>query len=283
MNINPQIFRYFDGVYFEQLVMELYTHFGYNIVTTKTTGDQGVDLIMTKGSEKIAVQCKRYKNNINNKAIQEVFAGMHFYNCNSAMVVTSSSYTYSAKQLAEALNVQLIDCDDLSHLFASNNNYVGNYFFESSNLTQILINAGENLIESLQYEEAIDLLDQIVNLKDKFREDNRKDLLNAYNYLAISYKRIGNNIKAEETYLNGLLIESDNTLLNNLAVLYRENGRYKDAVNLLEQISIEKDDFLYQSIEKHKHNLYSIIKLEEGQISSEEKKLRIQEILNQYK
>lgn len=257
MNINPLIFRYFDGEYFEQLVMEIYSYFGYYIKKTATTGDQGVDLIMINGDEKIAVQCKRYKKNINNRAIQEVFSGMYFYNCNKAMVVTSSAYTHGARKLASALNVILIDGDDLSEIFQSNNNFIGNHFFESEQLTQMIINAGCDLLECSQYNEAINLLTEVIYYKDKFLNKNKSDLLNAHNYLALSYRRIGNDKKAEEVFLQALSIDNNSTILNNLAVLYRDIGKYEEAIKYLEQIDI--GDSFYSHAQSQINNIRKII------------------------
>jgi HJR/Mrr/RecB family endonuclease len=113
LRIDPLIFRYFDGEYFEQLVMEMYSYYGYSIKKTSTTGDQGVDLIMTNEIEKIAVQCKRYKANVNNKAVQEVFTGMHFYKCDKAMVVTSSAFTSGAIADGIAASSELVDLQSM--------------------------------------------------------------------------------------------------------------------------------------------------------------------------
>ncbi|URJ45208.1 restriction endonuclease [Paenibacillus polymyxa] len=233
MEIDPTIFRYFDGVYFEQLVMEIFGQYGYHVKSTKITGDQGVDLIMIKENKKVAVQCKRYKNNVNNKAVQEAFAGMHFYNCDHSMVVTSSTFTKGARQLANALQVELIDCNDLKRLISANENNIGRFFFKSTQLTQILINSGYDLLMHGQYQEAIKLLNDIIAEQDNLLEENKDDLMNAYNYLAKAYKNSGDFTKAEETYIEGLSIERTMNLLNNLAVIYRDKGLYTQSKNYL--------------------------------------------------
>lgn len=83
---------------------------GYFAHKTQSVGDQGVDVIAENEKEKIAIQAKRYNNaTVGNKAIQEVVAGMKFYNCNKAMVVTNSSFTVQAVELARVNNVELWD------------------------------------------------------------------------------------------------------------------------------------------------------------------------------
>lgn len=76
---------------------------------TKATGDQGVDLIVTlKGGARIAVQCKLYSTPVGNDAVQEVIAGRIFYKCEKAVVVTNSTYTQGAIELAKSADVDLL-------------------------------------------------------------------------------------------------------------------------------------------------------------------------------
>ena len=80
---------------------------------TKTTGDQGVDLLVTlEGGERVAVQCKLYSSPVGNDAVQQVIAGKMFYGCDRAMVVTNNTYTQSAEELAKATGVELLNYKD---------------------------------------------------------------------------------------------------------------------------------------------------------------------------
>lgn len=106
-----------EGIAFENYMKKLLEHMGYSSVqTTATTGDQGVDLLARKGMSKYAIQCKRYKNSVGNKAVQEVFSGAFFYKCDKCIVVTNSHFTASAKELAKANKVELWDRDKLKEL-----------------------------------------------------------------------------------------------------------------------------------------------------------------------
>ena len=53
-----------SGYEFENEVAKLYEKLGYNAYITKKTGDGGVDVILTKGGEKIAVQCKHHASKV---------------------------------------------------------------------------------------------------------------------------------------------------------------------------------------------------------------------------
>ncbi|MED4761320.1 DUF2034 domain-containing protein [Priestia megaterium] len=274
MYIDPSLFKFFSGEYFEQLVMEVYWYMGYNVKKTITIGDQGVDLILTNEQEKIAVQCKRYKKKVNNRAIQEVFAGMHFYNCDKSIVVTSSEFTRGAIELAKSLNVSLVDCKALGDLLNSNNNYIGNNFYKNSHLTGILINAGYDLLENSRYPECIELLTKILDKERLFAEENITDKINAYNYLGLCYKRSNQLQKAVNIFKQGLEIGEYTVLLNNLAVSYRDEGDYIGAKQLLDRIKPDEEEFEF--IEKHKKDLEKLIKLKskkENKLISEDEYL----------
>ena len=98
-----------SGVEFEQFIGRLLEAQGYQIRYTAASGDFGIDLIASRGNEKIAIQAKRYKNAVGQEAVREAIAGMTHYKCTSATVVTNSSYTNFAKQLAKSNNCVLID------------------------------------------------------------------------------------------------------------------------------------------------------------------------------
>ncbi len=103
-------FDFLSGAEFEAYCAELLSHVGYErIFCTPLSCDQGVDLTAFKNKCKYAIQCKRYKYPVGNKAIQEVVAGMKMYDCQKAIVITNSNFTSAAISLARANNVELID------------------------------------------------------------------------------------------------------------------------------------------------------------------------------
>ena len=98
-----------SGVEFEEFISNLFCKMGYDSKTTKTSGDQGIDVIVKKDNQKIGIQCKRYSGNISNSAIQEAIAGKSFYRLDKVIVITNSFFTKSAITLAEANDVILWD------------------------------------------------------------------------------------------------------------------------------------------------------------------------------
>lgn len=80
---------------------------GWEVRMTPASGDQGADLIATKLGKKLVVQCKYYGQPVGNKAVQEAYAAKTFQKADFAIVVTNSTYTASAQQLAQANGVML--------------------------------------------------------------------------------------------------------------------------------------------------------------------------------
>lgn len=80
----------------------------YDVEVTQASGDYGIDVLARKGGHRYAVQCKYYSGTVGISAVQEAVAGMAIYGCDRAMVVTNSTFTKAAKELAEANDVVLL-------------------------------------------------------------------------------------------------------------------------------------------------------------------------------
>lgn len=109
--------RSLRGIPFETFLQRVFESLGYQVETTKVSGDQGVDLILTRGAERVAVQAKGYEQSVGNEAVQQAFTGMHFYRCTRCVVVTNSTFTHPAAALATTLpNCKLVDGDQIDAL-----------------------------------------------------------------------------------------------------------------------------------------------------------------------
>jgi hypothetical protein len=111
--------RRMSGLQFEQFLEDVFQVLGYpEVVRTRASGDQGVDLIIGDDKERIAIQTKLYQEPVGNKAVQEAFAGMAHYRCDRCAVITNSSFTKSAKELAVSTGCKLIDGRRLRRVIA---------------------------------------------------------------------------------------------------------------------------------------------------------------------
>ena len=98
-----------SGYEFEKYISRLFQKMGYKAYATQESNDQGVDVIAEKGDVKIAIQTKCYNGVVGNSAIQEIVAGMKYYDADKAMVITNSTFTRSAIEWADKNDVQLWD------------------------------------------------------------------------------------------------------------------------------------------------------------------------------
>ena len=103
---------------YERLVADALQRCGWEVRLTKTSGDQGVDVVAEKSGNRVVIQCKLYSRPVGNAAVQEVIAGRAFEKAKFAAVVTNNTYTMAAKQLAESAAVLLLHHDQLPDLEA---------------------------------------------------------------------------------------------------------------------------------------------------------------------
>jgi len=105
-----------SGTEFEDYVARIARSSGAPVIMTSTTGDWGVDIIVGKRPNRVAIQCKRQARPVGAGAIQEVVAGAPMHDCARTMVVTNHEFTPAARKLAELHGCELVGGTDLSRL-----------------------------------------------------------------------------------------------------------------------------------------------------------------------
>lgn len=95
------------GFELEKKLYELFQNSGYVVTRTPDVGDYGVDIILTKDNHRMAIQVKYSKNKVGIDAVQEVYSGGRFYDCDQFAVVGWSGYSDNAIRLAAKLGVYL--------------------------------------------------------------------------------------------------------------------------------------------------------------------------------
>jgi restriction system protein len=101
---------------FEHYCAEVLSRQNWTTRLTKSTGDQGVDIIAERGGLTMVVQCKLYGTAVGNSAVQEIHAGKGFMNADLGVVVSNADFTRSAKELAASLGVILASVSELAEL-----------------------------------------------------------------------------------------------------------------------------------------------------------------------
>lgn len=105
-----------SGIDFEYWVADRLREYGWEATVSQGSGDQGIDVVATKESMRVAIQCKLYEGSVGNKAVQETIAGMSFYDLHQGAVVSTGKFTRSARELAQKNKILLLSVEDIPHL-----------------------------------------------------------------------------------------------------------------------------------------------------------------------
>ena len=111
-----------DEYEFEHFVAELWGRMGWETEVTQGTTDKGIDVVATKRNPyemKQLIQAKRYSESstVGSPDIQQYASLRHQEtNVDAVVVVTTSTFSTQAEQIADDLNVKLIDGTELEKL-----------------------------------------------------------------------------------------------------------------------------------------------------------------------
>jgi len=105
-----------SGIEFEDHVARIARASGVPVIMTPVTGDYGVDLVVGRRPDRLAIQCKRQSRPVGAGAVQEVVAGAAMHDCAHTMVVTNHDFTPAARKLAEQHGCVLVGGDELTRL-----------------------------------------------------------------------------------------------------------------------------------------------------------------------
>lgn len=107
-----------DPTVFEHLTAALFRREGYTADAVGMSGDEGVDVVATKGFKKVVVQCKRYEDSVGQPTVRDLYGTMMHNNASEAYLVTTGTLTRQAEAWAEGKPIQLIDGFELVNWIA---------------------------------------------------------------------------------------------------------------------------------------------------------------------
>lgn len=102
-----------DPVEFEKFCAFLYEQQGYTAYLSALTGDEGIDLWLTRGEEKVVVQCKRYAGTVGQPVVRDLFGTMVHNKANRAALVTTGGISRQAEEWAADKPIHLVDGHEL--------------------------------------------------------------------------------------------------------------------------------------------------------------------------
>lgn len=112
----PLDFDNMTGLEFERSVAILLKQNGFRKITLTERYDFGVDIIAHKEGVRWGIQAKRHSGIVKANAVRQVVTGLRVYGCDRAMVITNSTYSSTAKRLAQANDCVLVDRSGLKRL-----------------------------------------------------------------------------------------------------------------------------------------------------------------------
>lgn len=101
---------------YEKFCAVQFSEHGWEAEVTQQSSDQGVDVIAKKNNLILVAQCKRFAKPVGNKAVQEIVAGINFYNANLGVVIAPNGFTNAAEKLAKANKIKLIHHSQIENL-----------------------------------------------------------------------------------------------------------------------------------------------------------------------
>ncbi|MCD4713993.1 MAG: restriction endonuclease [Clostridiales bacterium] len=109
-----------SGIEFENLIHELLVKMGFEVETTKVTGDGGIDLVaynkqpILKG--KYVIQCKRWKSTVGEPVLRDLYGAVTHERASKGILVTTGKFTKNAIDFSEGKPLELIDNDEIRRL-----------------------------------------------------------------------------------------------------------------------------------------------------------------------
>lgn len=143
-SINTKSLEYVDqleGLEFEEYVRKLLIKLGYtNVEKTKASGDFGIDILAEKDNVSYAIQCKLYTGKLGNDCVQEAYAGKKYYKKDLAVVITNSTFTSGAQELAKETNVVLWDRNVLDNMLKKINDTLDTPTYSNPHYSDYFVN-----------------------------------------------------------------------------------------------------------------------------------------------
>ena len=102
---------------FEHKVSDYYRQQGYKTIITPYSGDWGIDVIASKGEDKLAIQVKMYggsSRKITRLSMMQLYGAMAYKDCTRAVMVTDGDCMPDAIDVATKLGIEVIYLKDNS-------------------------------------------------------------------------------------------------------------------------------------------------------------------------
>ena len=101
------------GTKFERALANLYIKMGFSVQQTKATGDEGIDLILSKDNKTIIVQCKGHNKPVGVGVVRDLYGTMMHFGATSAVLACPAGFTEGVIRFVMNKPIQLISAIEL--------------------------------------------------------------------------------------------------------------------------------------------------------------------------
>jgi hypothetical protein len=101
------------GSDFEGFITSLFRKDGYSVHQCGGSGDEGIDLVIETSAAKDVVQCKRWKSDVGSPVVREFYGSLMHAGARHGFIITTASYSQSARGFAQGKPITLISGDDI--------------------------------------------------------------------------------------------------------------------------------------------------------------------------
>jgi len=100
-----------SGSAFERQLADLYRRVGYSAAVTAGSGDQGIDIILTRNGKRIIVQCKEHSKPVGPAVARELYGSLVASGADSAILACTSGFTIGVFDFVRDKSIELVDVE----------------------------------------------------------------------------------------------------------------------------------------------------------------------------
>jgi len=110
-----------DPYTFQRLTWKVFERLGYEVEETPVGRDGGADGILHRAGTRCVLQCKRYRGDVGEPVLRDLFGTVHHLGAQSGVLVTTGNISVPARLFAEGKPLSLVDGKELLRLIESVN------------------------------------------------------------------------------------------------------------------------------------------------------------------
>lgn len=102
-----------SGSDFERQLADLYRRVGYSAAVTAGSGDQGVDIVLTRNGKRTIVQCKEHSKPVGPAVARELYGSLVASDADSAILACTSGFTIGVFDFVRNKPIELVDVETI--------------------------------------------------------------------------------------------------------------------------------------------------------------------------